>query len=547
MDLRPKMPGAGKTHPFNIEFQKRGPLSNDFPKQKTVTAKVPEETESDLAEHHGLRTGDVIDPPPPPSDEKTDPAKESEATETTSTGEGITKSHEPLRADVDALTSSQIASTATGITTLKVARQKRKYTKRAKVPVAEIAFKDELFEGDVQQVHGWRSQSRRELWQRGHLTASRPSRIAQEVALVMCDTVKDCHTSMRMHGWAILRDVSNAFGPKQQCTEQQRAFIDDYKIDSGLEVVFEDVIMNDRADHYTPSFDSAHVNARVQLDMGRTGYQDIRAIYTRKYEEQLQNIIGGYDLFEGDTAVPFDGVAELAPRPGKKLPTVRSRCKGVKTGHVDGMFPGGSEASKSVNWKYAQTILRGGVNYQHPHSDTARVNSYAGHDIFPFVCIHAFGQEPFSMWLGPGLPTRSYGFLHTFDAKNMLFMRGDFIHAGAVGTTPRAHMEFFPLEGAGWTRKKSPWTYTAASNHDKFQPTYLWQLPTCPFGYPSVSSPDHNNGNMLVTYPVRTTTLLRLPFTPKMCVYENIEYKEDSTAVLEGRRKEARRIDGQEW
>ena len=183
MDLRPKMPGAGKTHPFNIEFQKRGPLSNDFPKQattaervgatesdlakhhgianptkedgeKTVTAKVPEETESDLAEHHGLRTGDLIDPPPPPSDEKTDPAKESEATETTSTGEGITKSHEPLRADVDALTSSQIASTATGITTLKVARQKRKYTKRAKVPVAEIAFKDELFEGDVQQVHG---------------------------------------------------------------------------------------------------------------------------------------------------------------------------------------------------------------------------------------------------------------------------------------------------------------------------------------------------------------------------------------------------------
>ncbi len=123
---------------------------------------------------------------------------------------------------------------------------------------------------------------------------------------------------------------------------------------------------------------------------------------------------------------------------------------------MDGMFPAGSDACKSVNWKYAQTILRAGVNYQHPHSDTARVNSYAGLDIFPFVCIHAFGQEGYSMWLGPGLPTRSYGFLHRFDAKNMLFVREDFAHADAVGTTPRAHMEFFPLEGAGWTRKKSP-------------------------------------------------------------------------------------------
>jgi hypothetical protein len=113
------------------------------------------------------------------------------------------------------------------------------------------------------------------------------------------------------------------------------------------------------------------------------------------------------------------------------------------------MFPSGSDACKSVNWKHAQTILRGGVNYQHPHSDTAKVNSYAGLDIFPFVCIHAFGQEAFSMWLGPGLPTRSYGILHKFDAKNMLFMRGDFVHAGAVGTTPRAHMEFSPLECCG--------------------------------------------------------------------------------------------------
>ncbi len=123
-------------------------------------------------------------------------------------------------------------------------------------------------------------------------------------------------------------------------------------------------------------------------------------MYTRKYEEQLKNIIGGYDLFEGDTPVPFEGVPELAPRSGKKAGPVRTRGVWVKTGHVDGMFPAGSEACKSVNWKYAQTILRSGVNYQHPHSDTARVNSYAGLDIFPFVCIHAFGQEAFFYVVG---------------------------------------------------------------------------------------------------------------------------------------------------
>jgi hypothetical protein len=104
--------------------------------------------------------------------------------------------------------------------------------------------------------------------------------------------------------------------------------------------------------------------------MGRTGYQDICAMYmyTRKYEEQLKNIIGGYDLCEGDNPVPFEAVPELAPRSGKKSGPARPRGSGVQIRQVEGMFPAGSEACKSINWKYAQTILRGGVDYQHPHS-----------------------------------------------------------------------------------------------------------------------------------------------------------------------------------
>jgi hypothetical protein len=136
---------------------------------------------------------------------ETDPAKVVEASETNPTlhdaGTTTTMASETQPASID--------TTATGIPQLKAAGQKRIYIKRAKVPVAQTAFKDELFDGDAQAVHAWRPQSRRELWQRGHQTASRPSRIAHEVSLVMCDTVKECHTSMRMHGWAILRDITN--------------------------------------------------------------------------------------------------------------------------------------------------------------------------------------------------------------------------------------------------------------------------------------------------------------------------------------------------
>jgi predicted hotdog family 3-hydroxylacyl-ACP dehydratase len=52
---------------------------------------------------------------------------------------------------------------------------------------------------------------------------------------------------------------------------------------------------------------------------------------------------------------------------------------------------------------------------------------------------------------------------------------------------------------------------------------------------------------MLVSYPPSTTRFLRLPFTGKMCLEDNIKYKDDTTVVLEARRKEARRIDSQEW
>ena len=133
----------------------------------------------------------------------------------------------------------------------------------------------------------------------------------------------------------------------------------------------------------------------------------------------------------------------------RKPPTNRAAIARKKIGEVEGMFSRDSAASEFFNWKCAQTILKGGCNYQHPHSDTARVNSYVGLDIFPFVALHAFDVDKFTLWVGTGLPVRTYGFLHTFDAKNMVFMRGDFVHAGGAGTRPRAHMHFLPMKEAG--------------------------------------------------------------------------------------------------
>ncbi len=73
-----------------------------------------------------------------------------------------------------------------------------------------------------------------------HLMVNRPSKIAQEVALLTCNTLQECQKSMRMHGWAILKDMTTVFYPRHRCTQQQRDFINQYVIDKGLEVVFED-------------------------------------------------------------------------------------------------------------------------------------------------------------------------------------------------------------------------------------------------------------------------------------------------------------------
>ncbi len=98
------------------------------------------------------------------------------------------------------------------------------------------------------------------------------------------------------------------------------------------------------------------------------------------------------------------------------------------------------------------TTVVGGENHQHPHSDQGVVESFNGLTIFPFVCLHGFGVDEFTLWLLPDPMETKYGFLHTFRPDQIVFLRGDFVHAGVPSPIPRGHFAFYPSVAAGWSR-----------------------------------------------------------------------------------------------
>ncbi len=228
------------------------------------------------------------------------------------------------------------------------------------------------------------------------------------------------------------------------------------------------------------------------------------------YEEQLRNIIEGYEVFEcEEEPISFDSTAGTRTKSRAPNNNMTTSAPALVR-RVEGIFPKGTLEGQYSNWKARQNVLKGGINHQHPHCDNAIVNSYANLDIFPFVCIHGFGVEEFSLWLLPNPLARHYGFLHTFRPTQMLIMRGDFVHAGAPGLSPRGHMEFFPRESAGWTRKRSFWN----QKQHKIHPTFLWQKQTFPFAYPSADDPNLD-GDVIITYPPNLTRILPLPLSKK--------------------------------
>jgi hypothetical protein len=223
-------------------------------------------------------------------------------------------------------------------------------------------------------------------------------------------------------------------------------------------IIFEGVELSDESSAVTPHFDKDHVAARRQLkDSKKYSYKEFKS----KYSGQQEDIIEG--MFEG-------------------------------------------MAGCSSHWKYNWNVLVGGVNHQHPHTDTAsRAGSYEGLDVFPFVAFHGFGIDPFSLWLLPDPLHYMYGFMHIFEAHQILFLRGDIVHAGVPSRVPRGHMDFFPTPHAGWKVRPAYWM-----RKDYKQTAFPWHHPTYPFGYPYVG-PANDQGKQLMTYPPDVTYYLQHP------------------------------------
>ena len=279
-------------------------------------------------------------------------------------------------------------------------------------------------------------------------------------------------------------------------------------------------------------YDRIQEVARQQMKQVQVSQKEKWKAYQARYGPQVDEIIQGWTQYDR----PLTATEETRRSKGKKntrssaapaqdLSSVGNEPPPQVVKHMPGMFTG--KAGKATNWKIGYTSLINGTGYQHPHSDAGRPDSYKGLKIFPFVTLHGFGIDEFSVWLFPDPYSNSNkcGFLHTFKPNQMLFMRGDFVHAGVPCAVPRGHMKFYPSAEAGWTHESSFWHRKQAE-----LVTFLWQGHYPPFGYPCIGTPDLS-GKQIVSYPVSYTKLLRYPWTPKQCdvlgiTFQHIDEKE---------------------
>ena len=294
--------------------------------------------------------------------------------------------------------------------------------------------------------------------------------------------------------------------------------------------IFEGATFSDHSAFINAHYDRVTDMARVQMKHVQTGAQAAKwKAYRERYGMQTNQIIEGYTVFD-DMDPSLDGASQSAK--GKKGTKSKKRTstpgdKDADMEHVPrvvrqepGMFSGA--AGNAANWKMGFTSLLNGSGYQHPHSDAGRADSYKGMKIFPFVSIHGFGVEAFSMWLLPEPFSNSnkYGFLHTFEPHQMLLMRGDFVHAGVPSPIPRGHMNFFPNAEAGWNQENAYWQRKGWE-----EVSFLWQGSHPPFGYPHIGTPDLS-GFQVVHYPVAYTKTLRYPYSRDECAILGVPFEE---------------------
>ena len=188
---------------------------------------------------------------------------------------------------------------------------------------------------------------------------------------------------------------------------------------------------------------------------------------------------------------------------------------------LENIFEKKETASKSNprHWIRKMTNLVGGTLYQHAHADQAWPWELEGERKFPFVASHGFGKNEMEFWLllKSTRGKSEYGFLHKLPRMAMLFMRGDFVHAGGTMWHPRCHMKFYPLKEAGsvhnseqnyWQLPHFKRDISQESKKTTIEQVFLWQHFNYPFGYPvSKRSYDAKEGNLVevLTYPPEVT------------------------------------------
>ena len=116
----------------------------------------------------------------------------------------------------------------------------------------------------------------------------------------------------------------------------------------------------------------------------------------------MDEIIQGWTQYERTLTATDDGRRSKAKKntrssagPTQDLSSVGSEPPPQVLKQVPGMFTG--NAGKATNWKLGYTSLINGTGFQHPHADAGRPDSYKGLKIFPFVTLHGFGIDEFSV------------------------------------------------------------------------------------------------------------------------------------------------------
>ena len=144
------------------------------------------------------------------------------------------------------------------------------------------------------------------------------------------------------------------------------------------------------------------MHARQQLKPAQHGAQAPKwKAYKERYGNQPIEIIEGFTRYDrptnsGEERTAKKGTRKKAGNAGSsafETVVVDTAPKCVE--QVPGMFTG--QAGKASNWKMGFTSIVNETGYQHPHADSGRPDSYKGLKILPFVTIHGFGLDRFSM------------------------------------------------------------------------------------------------------------------------------------------------------